>query len=174
MRTVCGLDVHKDSVFMCILGENGEKVEEKFCTLTPDLDRMRDLMIWHGVVEVALESTSIYWMPIWHILASDFSLKLVNPLFIKQLPGRKTDVKDAQWIATVLQKDLIRGSYVPDPDIQELRLIERRQAELRKKGVRVLQRIDAVLQRCNIRLSNYVSDVESKSMQKVIDAIIAG
>lgn len=174
MRTVCGLDVHKDSVFMCILGENGEKVEEKFCTLTPDLDRMRDLMIWHGVVEVALESTSIYWMPIWHILASDFSLKLVNPLFIKQLPGRKTDVKDAQWIATVLQKDLIRGSYVPDPDIQELRLIERRQADLRKKGVRVLQRIDAVLQRCNIRLSNYVSDVESKSMQKVIDAIIAG
>lgn len=174
MRTVCGLDVHKDSIFMCILRPNGEKIEEKFSTLTPDLDRMRDIMITHGVCEVAMESTSIYWMPIWRILESDFPLKLVNPLFIKQLPGRKTDVKDAEWIATVLQKELIRGSYVPEHDIQELRLIERRQADLRKKGVRVLQRIDAVLQRCNIRLSNYVSDVESKSMQKVIEAIIAG
>lgn len=174
MRTVCGLDVHKDSVFMCILDEKGGKIEEKFSTLTPDLDRMRDLMISHGVSEVAMESTSIYWVPIWRILESDFSLKLVNPLFIKQLPGRKTDIKDAQWIATALQKELIQGSYVPEHNIQELRLIERRQADLRKKGVRVLQRIDNALQRCNIRLSNYVSDVESKSMQKVIEAIIAG
>ena len=174
MRTVCGLDVHKDSVFMCILDSKGEKIEEKFSTLTPDLDRMRDIMVEHGVQEVAMESTSIYWMPVWNILESDFSLKLVNPLFIKQLPGRKTDVKDAHWIATVLQKELIRGSYVPEHAIQELRLIERRQADLRKKGVRVLQRIDEALQRCNIRLSNYVSDVESKSMQKVIAAIICG
>jgi Transposase and inactivated derivatives len=174
MRTVCGLDVHKDSVFMCILGESGEKIEEKYSTLTPDLDRMRDLMVTHHVGEVAMESTSIYWVPIWRILESDFSLKLVNPLFIKQLPGRKTDIKDAHWIALVLQKELIRGSYVPEHEIQELRLIERRQADLRKKGVRVLQRIDNILQRCNIRLSNYVSDVESKSMLKVIDAIIAG
>jgi len=135
---------------------------------------MRDIMVEHGVQEVAMESTSIYWMPVWNILESDFSLKLVNPLFIKQLPGRKTDVKDAHWIATVLQKELIRGSYVPEHAIQELRLIERRQADLRKKGVRVLQRIDEALQRCNIRLSNYVSDVESKSMQKVIAAIICG
>ena len=174
MRTVCGLDVHKDSVFMCILDSKGEKIEEKFSTLTPDLDRMRDIMVEHGVQEVAMESTSIYWMPVWNILESDFSLKLVNPLFIKQLPGRKTDVKDAHWIATVLQKELIRGSYVPGHSIQELRLIERGQADLRKKGVRVLQRMDAVLQRCNIRLSNYVSDVESKSMQKVVAAIICG
>jgi transposase len=159
---------------MCILYPNGDKIEEKFSTLTPDLDRMRYLMVSHGVREVCMESTSIYWMPVWRILESDFPLKLVNPLFIKQLPGRKTDVKDAQWIATVLQKELIRGSYVPEHEIQELRLIERRQADLRKKGVRVLQRIDAVLQRCNIRLSNYVSNVESKSMQKVIDAIIQG
>ena len=90
---------------------------------------MRDVMVEHGVEEVTMESTSIYWMPVWHILESDFSLKLVNPLFIKQLPGRKTDVKDAQWIATVLQKELIRGSYVPGHAIEELRLIERRQAD---------------------------------------------
>ncbi len=174
MRTVCGLDVHKDSVFMCILGENGLKIEDNFSTLTPDLERMREMMVSQGVSEVAMESTSIYWVPVWNILESDFSLKLVNPLFIKQLPGRKTDVKDAHWIATVLQKELIRGSYVPEHSIQELRLIERRQADLRKKGVRVVQRIDNVLQRCNIRLSNYISDVESKSMLKVIEAIISG
>ena len=173
MRTVCVL-TYKDSVFMCIPGSNGEKIEEKFSTLTPDLDRMRDTMVEHGVEEAAMESRSIYWMPVWHILESDFSLKLANPLFIKQLPGRKTDVKDAQWIVTVLQKELIRGSYVPGHAIQELRLIERRQSDLRKKGVRVLQRVDSALQRCNIRLSNYVSDVESKSMLKVITAIISG
>ena len=174
MKKVCGIDVHKDSVFMCIMNEKEDKIEEKFSTLTPDLDRMRDLMVESGVCEVAMESTSIYWMPVWRILECDFSMKLVNPLFIKQLPGRKTDVKDAEWIATLLLKGLIKGSYVPDSQIQELRLYERRQADLRKKGVRVVQRIDMTLQRSNIRFSNYSSDVESKSMEKVIYAIISG
>jgi Transposase and inactivated derivatives len=174
MKKVCGIDVHKDSVFMCIMNEKEEKIEEKFSTLTPDLDRMRDLMVESGVSEVAMESTSIYWIPVWRILECDFSMKLVNPLFIKQLPGRKTDVKDAEWIATLLLKGLIKGSYVPDSQIQELRLYERRQADLRKKGVRVVQRIDMTLQRSNIRFSNYSSDVESKSMEKVIYAIISG
>ena len=96
MRNVCGLDVHKDSVFMCILKENGDKIEEKFGVLTLELDRLRDLLVCHLVVEVAMESTSIYWIPIWRVLCSDFDVKLVNPYFIKQLPGRKTDVKDAQ------------------------------------------------------------------------------
>lgn len=75
-----------------------------FGVLTPELDKLRDLLVSHHVCEVALESTSIYWIPIWNILSVDFSLKLVNPYFIKQLPGRKSDVKDAEWIATVLQK----------------------------------------------------------------------
>lgn len=100
--------------------------------MTPELDKLRDLLVSHHVCEVALESTSIYWIPIWNILSVDFSLKLVNPYFIKQLPGRKSDVKDAEWIATVLQKGLIRGSYVPDCMIQCLRQYERRNHELSK------------------------------------------
>lgn len=126
MRNVCGLDVHKDSVFMCILKENGEKIEEKFGVLTPELDRLRDLLVCHSVGEVAMESTSIYWIPIWRVLSCDFDVKLVNPYFIKQLPGRKTDVQDAHWIATVLQKELIKGSFIPEAIIQELRQYERR------------------------------------------------
>ena len=174
MRNVCGLDVHKDSVFMCILKENGEKIEEKFGVLTPELDRLRDLLVSHLVGEIAMESTSIYWIPIWRVLCSDFNVKLVNPYFIKQLPGRKTDVKDAQWIATVLQKELIKGSFIPEPIVQELRLYDRRIFCLNRNLQRAEQSIDLILQRCNIRVSNYVSDIGGKSMQKVIDAIIQG
>lgn len=174
MERVCGLDVHKDSVFMCILTESGEKIEEVFGTLTPDLERLRDTLVEHHVGRVALESTSVYWIPIWRILDTDFDVKLVNPYFIRQLPGRKTDVKDAHWIATVLQKDLIKGSYVPEGRIQELRLYNRRISYLNRNLQRSDQSIDLVLQRCNIRLSNYVSDVGGKSMRKVVRAISLG
>lgn len=174
MRRVCGLDVHKDSIYMCILYENGSKIESVFGVLTPELDKLRDLLVSHHVCEVALESTSIYWIPIWNILSVDFSLKLVNPYFIKQLPGRKSDVKDAEWIATVLQKGLIRGSYVPDRMIQCLRQYERRNHELSKNIVHAEQRMDMILQRCNIRISNYVYCISCKGYQKVVNAIISG
>jgi len=174
MRRVCGLDVHKDSIYMCILYENGSKIESVFGVLTPELDKLRDLLVSHHVCEVALESTSIYWIPIWNILSVDFSLKLVNPYFIKQLPGRKSDVKDAEWIAIVLQKGLIRGSYVPDRMIQCLRQYERRNHELSKNIVHAEQRMDMILQRCNIRISNYVYCISCKGYQKVVNAIISG
>ena len=174
MRRVCGLDVHKDSIYMCILYENGSKIESVFGVLTPELDKLRDLLVSHHVCEVALESTSIYWIPIWNILSVDFSLKLVNPYFIKQLPGRKSDVKDAEWIAIVLQKGLIRGSYVPDRMIQCLRQYERRNHELSKNIVHAEQRMDMILQRCNIRISNFVSCISCKGYQKVVNAIISG
>ena len=174
MRNVCGLDVHKDSVFMCILKENGEKIEIKFDVLTPSLDTMCDILTHHEVQEVAMESTSIYWIPIWRILCESFDVKLVNPYFIKQLPGRKTDVKDAHWIALVLQKELVKGSFVPDPLIQELRQYGRCISRIKRNLVRSEQNIDMILQRCNIRLSNYVSNVKGKSMQKVVRAIING
>ena len=171
MEKFCGLDVHKDSVFMCGLSENNEKYEEVFKTLTPDLERLRDTLVDHGVGLVAMESTSIYWYPLWNILESDFDVKLVNPLFIKQVPGRKSDVKDAEWIATVLMKDLIKGSFVPPSIIQQLRLYNRKITKLNKQLRRSEQEMDEMLQRCNIRLSNYVSDIGCKSMKKVVQAI---
>jgi transposase len=174
MKRVSGLDVHKDSVYLCILQEKGEKIEEKFGTLTPDLLRLRETLLHYQVEEVAMESTSIYWIPIWNLLTADFEIKLVNPYFIKQLPGRKSDIKDAEWIATVLQKELIRGSYVPEPRIQEMRQYERSQVHLRKRKLYIEQCLDMQLQRCNIRLSNYVTDIGGVSMRKVVKAISQG
>jgi transposase len=176
MNKVCGLDVHKDSVFACILDEKEEKIlEERFGTLTPELDRLRETLVKHGVGQVAMESTSIYWIPVWHVLESDFELKLANPYFIKQLPGRKSDVKDAHWIATALQKGMIKGSYVPDSEIQEMRQLSRRYRRLTKQIVRVEQWLDNQLQRCNVRFSNYVSNQgNNKSLRKVIQSLIDG
>ena len=121
MNKFSGLDVHKDSVFACIIYEKREKIYEKrFGTLTPDLQSLRSTLLEYGVNEVAMESTSIYWMPVWRILEPDFTLKLANPYFIKQLPGRKSDVKDAQWIAECLQRESIKGSFVPEETYQQL------------------------------------------------------
>ena len=174
MRTVCGLDVHKDSIFVCILNENGILFQDKIGVLTPDLERLVDMLHEHGATEVCMESTSIYWMPVWRILEPYFSLKLVNPYFIKQLPGKKSDVKDAEWIATCLLKDLIRGSYVPEDRIQQLRQYDRRIFDLNKDIVYKLTKLDAALQRCNIRISNYVSTTDGKSYQKVVEKISEG
>ena len=174
MRTVCGLDVHKDSVFVCILNENGILFQEKFGVLTPDLERLVAALHDYDTTEVCMESTSIYWMPVWRVLEPYFSLKLVNPYFIKQLPGKKSDVKDSEWIATCLLKDLIHGSYVPEDRIQQLRQYDRRIFDLNKDIVYKLTKLDAALQRCNIRISNYVSTTDGKSYQKVVEKIADG
>ena len=176
MEKACGLDVHKDSVFACVLDEEGNKIlEKRYRTLTPDLTALRDTLIESGCGRIAMESTSIYWMPIWHVLESDFSLKLANPYFIKQLPGRKSDVKDAQWIAECLQKDLIKGSFVPEGILQKMRQLDRQCYRLTKSRVRLEQQMDNQLQRCNIRLSNYVSNQGNNvSLRKVIGALIQG
>ena len=176
MDTFSGLDVHKDSVFVCILDSQGKVIfEKRYGTLTPNLTELRNTLKKHGCRQVAMESTSIYWMPIWRVLQSDFSLKLVNPYFIKQLPGRKSDVKDAQWIAECLQKDLIKGSFVPDEVLQRMRQLTRQCRRLTKSQVRIEQQMDNQLQRCNIRFSNYVSNQGNNvSLRKIIRAIIGG
>lgn len=174
MRAVCGLDVHKDSVYLCILSSTGEIVEKVFGVLTFQLAKMRDLMLKHHVQEVGMESTSVYWIPIWRILEPHFKLKLVNPYFIKQLPGHKSDVKDAQWIAECMLKELVRGSFVPPERIQQLRQYDRRIFDLDDEINRKLSKLDAALQRCNIRLSNYVSNTDSKSYKEVVARISEG
>lgn len=174
MRVVCGLDVHKDSVFACILNDNGKKFECKFGVLTPELEELHQLLLTHDVKEVTMESTSIYWHPIWRILDDIEELKLVNPYFIKQLPGRKSDVRDAAWIAECTLKDLIRGSFVPDTIVQRMRQYNRRIFDLNKEIVYKLTKLDAVLQHCNIRISNYVSSTDSKSYKDVVRLISEG
>ena len=174
MRSVCGLDVHKDSVYLCILSEDGELIEKVFGVLTFQLHQMRDLLLAHHVEKVSMESTSVYWIPIWRILAPHFHLQLVNPYFIKQLPGHKSDVADAQWITECTMKNLISSSFVPPEDIQQLRQYDRRIFDLDEEIVRKLSKLDAVMQRCNIRLSNYVSNVDCKSYKDVVRKISEG
>lgn len=174
MRIVCGLDVHKDSVFACILSSDGEKIERKFGVLTPELEELHELLRSHGVKEVAMESTSVYWHPIWRVLDDIEVLKLVNPYFIKQLPGRKSDVRDAAWIAECLIKDLVRGSFVPEQAVRKMRQYNRRIFDLNKEIVHKLTKIDALLQSCNIRISNYVSSTDSKSYREVVRLLSEG
>ena len=174
MRIVCGLDVHKDSIFLCIMSSTGEIFEKKYGVLTNQLEEMRDLMLTYHVQEVGMESTSVYWVPVWRILEPNFKLKLINPYFIKQLPGHKSDVKDAQWIAECMMKELVRGSFVPPERIQQLRLYDRRIYDLDDEIIRKLAKLDAAVQRCNIRLSNYVSNTDSVSYKSVIDKICEG
>lgn len=174
MKTVCGLDVHKDSVFCCILCANGEKIQHKFGVLTEDLVTLRDLMVSEGVEECAMESTSIYWIPVWRVLEGSVKLHLVNPYFIKQLPGKKSDVKDAEWIAACLSKELIASSFVPDDKIQRLRQYDRRIFDLNASISRNLVKLDQCIQRCNIRISNYISTTDSKGYRSIVKLISQG
>ena len=174
MKIVCGLDVHKDSVFCCILCADGEKIQHKFGVLTEELVTLRDLMVSEGVEECAMESTSIYWMPVWRVLEGSVQLHLVNPYFIKQLPGKKSDVKDAEWIATCLSKELIASSFVPEEKIQRLRQYDRRIFDLNASISRNLVKLDQCIQRCNIRISNYISTTDSKGYRSIVKLLSQG
>ena len=124
---VSGLDVHKDSIFCGIYDGKKSTEVEKFTTFTQGIKEMGELLKNQGIKKVAMESTSIYWIPVWNILEEmGFSLMLVNPYLIKQMPGRKSDIKDAQWIATLLHKGLLRGSLIPDKTIRQLRSYSRK------------------------------------------------
>lgn len=173
-KTVSGLDVHKDSVFCCILCKDGQKIQKKFGVLTEELIALRDLLVSNGVEECAMESTSIYWIPIWRVLEGAMHLHLVNPYFIKQLPGKKSDVKDAEWIATCMGNNLIASSFVPDEKIQRLRQYDRRIFDLNTSISRNLTKLDQCMQRCNIRISNYISTTDSKAYRNIVKLIAQG
>lgn len=174
-RIVAGLDVHKDSVYLCIMRYDEAILFEKtYGTLTTELRQMRDDMLSHGVTECAMESTAVYWVPVWNELCEHMQLWLANPMFIKQLPGRKSDIRDAQWIAECQLKNLIRKSFVPEPIVQDLRKLNRRIFDLNEDLVYNKNKLDATMQRCGFRLSNYVSNTGGKSYQSVVRAIADG
>lgn len=172
---VCGLDVHKDTIFCAV--HNGKKCEEvkDYSTLTCSIRQMGEHLQEQGVLRVAMESTGVYWIPVWNILEDmGFELLLVNPFLIKQMPGRKSDVKDAQWIALLLRKGMLRGSLVPKAAIRELRVYARKYRKLQGRMTAVVQEMDRMLVMCNIRLGSYVSDLNGKSFLRVVQAIAGG
>jgi transposase len=172
---VSGLDVHKDTVFCAIY--DGKKYGEvnEHPTFSEDIRTMGNQLRKEGVRKVALESTGIYWIPVWNILEDmGFDLMLVNPFLIKQMPGRKSDVKDAQWIAKLLHKGLLRGSLVPDKTIRQLRTYSRKYVKMQGMITRVTQEMERILETCNIRITSLTSKNNSKSVLGVIEKIIAG
>lgn len=174
-RIVAGLDVHKDSVYLCIMRYDEAIIFEKtYGTLSTELRQMREDMLAHGVSECAMESTAVYWIPVWNELCGHMQLRLANPMFIKQLPGRKSDTKDAQWIAECQLKNLIRKSFVPEPVVQDMRKLNRRISDLNEDLTYNKNKLDAAMQRCGFRLSNYVSNTGGKSYQSVVRAIADG
>ena len=173
-KRVCGLDVHKDTIFACIKKGKYQSEVKQFGTCTTDLEELKHYLQGEQVDKVAMESTGIYWMPVWRALENDFKLLLVNPYFIKQMPGRKSDVQDAQWIATLLDKGLLRGSVVPEKTIRVLRSYLRRYAQLQGQKTRCLQQIEKQLSQCNIKIASLSSTIGSKTVIAIVQSISQG
>jgi hypothetical protein len=172
MKT-CGLDVHKDNIFCAIYNGNAYSEVKEYESTTPRIRLMGEYLLSEGVQRVAMESTSTYWVPVWDVLLEmGFELMLVNPFLIKQMPGRKSDVKDAQWIACLLHKGMLRGSMIPSPTIQELRTYSRKYTRLQEQKTRSLQKMDRIMVMCGFRIGSCMSNLGTKSVMLVIQALI--
>lgn len=173
-----GLDVHKKSVSACVsvCAAEGQKVQQvrTFGTFTSDLLSLADWLKEHGVTHVAMEATGVYWRPVWAVLEGQFEQMLVNPQHIQAVPGRKTDAKDCEWIADLLQHGLLQGSFVPPTPIQDLRDLTRYRAELRQSQNRVANRIQKFLEQANLKLASVASNALGVSGREMLQAIIAG
>ena len=176
---VCGLDVHKKVVVACvrILDPKDGMVQStlrSFGTMTRDILALREWLTELKVTHVAMESTGVYWQPIFNLLEGHFTVWVVNAQHIKKVPARKTDVKDAEWIAQLLQCGLLRPSFVPERQQRELRDLTRQQTKLVQQRNAVENRIQKVLETANIKLGSVASDVLGVSGRKMIEALIAG
>jgi transposase len=176
-RCCCGLDVHKKSITACVLWAEGKKRKEKrrFGTFTEELLKLVEWLRECGVTHVAMESTGVYWKPVWNILEGQFTeVLLVNAQHIKAVPGRKTDQKDSEWIAQLLQHGLLKASFIPPRPTRELRDLTRYRVSLAQECNRVANRIQKVLEDANIKLASVATDALGASGRQMIQALIAG
>jgi transposase len=171
-----GLDVHKDTVVACVrcVSEPAHREVRTFGTTTTALFELSAWLESHGCTHVAMEATGVYWKPVWHLLEGQFELVLANAQHIRNVPGRKTDVNDAMWIADLLAHGLIRGSFVPPARIQELRDITRTRKQLVREVSQHTLRIQKTLEDANIKVASVLSSILGKSGRAMLDAIIAG
>lgn len=170
----CGLDVHKETVVATIRGSGLEEETRTFGTFTEDLELFRDWLKQHSVTHIAMESTGIYWKPVFNILEKHFEILLVNARHIKYVPGHKTDKKDSAWIAKLLLSGLLKGSFIPPQANRELRDLYRYKRKLVSQTVAERNRLQKILEDANIKLSSVVSDVFGASGQAIINALIQG
>ncbi len=175
-----GLDVHKKTVMATVRtpdGSGGRATQTReFLTFTGRLVELRDWLMSEGVTQVAMEATGVYWKPVWHVLedADSFELLLVNPAHFKNLPGRKTDVKDSEWLAQLLECGLLRGSFIPPAKVAKLRDLTRYRTKIVQERVRETQRIQKLLEDAGIKLDSVATDVLGKSCRRMLEALIAG
>ena len=173
-----GLDVHKDTVATCVRfpGPSGERVQEihTFGTTTAELLALRDWLVAHQVTVVGMESTGIYWRPVYYVLEDDFECWLLNARHLRNVPGRKTDVADAAWIAQLVEHGLVRPSFVPPKPIRELRNLTRyRKAQIEER-TREAQRLDKILQDAGVKLSSVATDILGVSGRAMLVALVEG
>jgi transposase len=174
---VAGLDVHQATVVATarIPGESGRRVvTETFGTMTPDLWALREWLQAHGVTHVALESTGVYWKPVYYVLEEAFALFLINMQELKRVPGRKTDVRDSEWLAQLLECGLLKASFVPPPPIRELRDLTRYRVQQVRDRAQEVNRLYKVLEDSGLKLTTVITDVMGASGRAMLDALIAG
>ncbi len=173
-----GLDVHKKTIVACgIVSSPGQKPVRKtqtFGTWTSDLLALSDWLSGQGITHVAMESTGEYWKPVYNLLEANFTLLVVNAQHIKNVPGRKTDVKDAEWIADLLRHGLVRGSLIPPLPQRDLRDLTRQRTKLVQEKAAVVNRLQKVLEWSNIKLASVVTDVTGVSARAMLKALVAG
>jgi transposase len=176
-----GLDVHKDSVMAVVRrltpdGTGRTQEVRQYRTFTAALRELRGWLLAERVSQVAMEATGSDWKPVWHVLEAEdgYELLLCNPRHVKNLPGRKTDVSDAAWLAQLLECGLLRGSFVPTPVMARLRDLTRYAKKLTEERTREIQRVQRVLEDAGIKLDSVASDVMGKSARAMLEALIAG
>lgn len=173
-----GLDVHKDSITACVRvpGEHGERHQETrtFGTTTHQLLALRDWLVSFGITLVGMESTGVYWKPVYYVLEDDLECWLLNAHHLKAVPGRKTDVRDAEWICQLVEHGLVRASFVPPRPIRELRDLTRYRKALINERTREVQRLDKVLQDAGIKLSSVATEVLGVSGRAMLEALVSG
>jgi transposase len=172
-----GLDVHRDTVVACarVAADGGVALDIRtFGTTTKELMALSEWLTQHGVTHVAMEATGVYWRPVWHVLDGAFELILANAMHIKNVPGRKTDVNDATWIAELLAHGLIRASFVPPTPVHDLRALTRTRKQLVRERASHVQRIDKILQDANLKLGSVLADIMGQSGRAILDTIVAG
>ncbi len=174
----CGLDIHKQTVVACAVvpGAHGQPHKEirTFRTMTADLLELADWLTAQGITHVALESTGVYWKPAWNVLEGSFTLLLVNARHIKQVPGRKTDVRDCEWIADLLRHGLLRASFIPDRAQRELRELTRYRTSLVRERTAERNRVQKTLEGASIKLGDVASDVFGASGRQMLEALVGG
>ena len=172
-----GIDVHKETLTACIMigtGRGMRKEIRTYPTMTADIENLRDWLKSEGITHVAMESTGVYWKPVYNILEEDFSVIIANAKHIKHVPGRKTDVKDSEWICKLLRNGLIRGSFIPPRHIRELRDLTRHRAKLNHLMTSEKNRLQKYLEDSNIKLASVASDIFGVSGRAMLKELIKG